>query len=245
MSDQIDKPATGTKPKRPVGRPRADGRAQLSREEVLLTAARLIARNGFAGTSIRMIAGALDAAPASIFNLFASKDDLLNELIEVAATPSLAFYEKLRQLPLAPAVALYKSVFEETLVVASAPWEIPALFYLPELAKPGYERAQAVRAQMVAHYRTLIEQGQAEGSLIGLPAALAAEQLFQLTETSILAGADARALPPAERASTTARLCMRALLAEPAQLETVEAEATAVDLRIALPGHLTGDAAKR
>lgn len=245
MADQIDMPDTGTKPKRPVGRPRADGRAQLSREEVLLTAARLIARNGFAGTSIRMIAGALDAAPASIFNLFASKDDLLNELIEVAATPSLGFYEKLRRLPLPPAVALYKSVFEETRVVASAPWEFPALFYLPELVKPGYERAQAVRAEMVAHYRALIEQGQADGSLIGLPAALAAEQVFQLTETSILAGADARALPPAERARATACLCLRALLAESEQLETVETEADAVDLRIALPDHITGEAAKR
>ena len=77
------------KPKRPVGRPRANGKAQLDRSTLLLGTAKLIAANGYSGTSIRMIASELDVSTASIFHLFPTKDALLNALIAFVAAPSL------------------------------------------------------------------------------------------------------------------------------------------------------------
>lgn len=221
--------------RRPVGRPRQDGRPHLTRDAVLQTAARMIARNGYAGASIRALAGALDASPASLFNLFPSKEALLNTLIAYAAAPSLDFYHRLRGLDAPPADLLFKSVHEETLLVASVDQDYPALFYLPELRKPAFAAAQGVRAELVGHYRGLIEAGCEDGVLSCDARDLAAEQLLQLTETRLLAGPAAAARSPADQARATARLCLRALLVRPQDLDAIEARAARIDARIVLP----------
>ena len=56
--------------KRPVGRPRADGRPHLSKHAVFKTAAQMIARFGYAGASLRKIADQLDVSAPSILNMF-------------------------------------------------------------------------------------------------------------------------------------------------------------------------------
>ncbi len=233
----LNQPTAKQVRKRPVGRPRADGRPQLTRQAVMRAAAKLIAENGYAGTSIRMIATAVDAVPASVFNLFVSKDALLNELIDVAATPSLTFYRALTKADVAPGVALYKSVFEEARTVASANREYSTLFYLPELAKPQFRQAQQVRADMVSHYHRLIKIGVREGELVAQVPAHTAEQVFQLTETSILAGAKTSAIVPEEQARLTARLCLRALLSDQTRLDQIADAAAKIDLSIVLPGN--------
>lgn len=216
-------------PRRPVGRPRSDGRPHLTRPEVFFVAARLIGSEGYTGASIRMIAQALGVGAASLFNLFPSKDALLNELVVYLAQPSLAFYRRLRDLALAPDAALYKSLYEETSLVAAADPALPAIFYLPELRKPQFGPAQAARGALVAHYRALIEAGCADGSLTCQAIGLAAEQMLQLTETSVLA---ARPMPADEQARATARLALRGLLARPERLDDVEAVALKVPLTI-------------
>lgn len=228
-------PVTSPQPRRPVGRPRQDGRPHLTRDAVLQTAGKMIARHGFAGASIRMLAGALDCSPASLFNLFPSKDALLNELMAYAAAPSLAFYRDLRRLGATAPAVLFKTVYEEVLIVTSVDEDFPALFYLPELKQPAFAAARDARAQMVSHYRELIVAGLDAGVFRCGSAALAAEQMLQLTETSILAGGEARALPCADQARATARFCLRGLLADPGRLDSIEAEALAIDLTIRLP----------
>ncbi|WOF75783.1 TetR/AcrR family transcriptional regulator [Parvibaculaceae bacterium PLY_AMNH_Bact1] len=223
------------KTKRPVGRPRADGKPQLTKEAVFLVAAKHIARDGYAGASIRKIAAELKAAPASVFNLFPTKDALLNELLIFAAAPSMAFYAELEKLTLSPEVALFKSIMEEVIAVASADRDFPAIFYLPELAKPGFEPAQETRATMVAHYRSLIEAGQNVGVLLCDIPALSAEQVFQLTETSIIAQEVAAVTPPEKAARATARFCLRGLLVNPTDLDAIEQAADQVSLAFVLP----------
>ena len=220
---------TQTPDRRPVGRPRGDGRPHLTRDEVFLTAARLISVEGYTGASIRMIAQALGAAPASLFNLFPSKDALLNGLVVYLAAPSLDFYARLDALALPPEVALFKSLFEEAALVASVDRALPAIFYLPELRKPQFEQAQQARAALVAHYRRLIGAGLASGALqCDLPD-LAAEQMLQLSETSVLAAVPAS---PEVQARASARMALRALLIDPGRLEAVEAHAAQVRLTI-------------
>ncbi len=227
--------STLEKPKRPVGRPRGDGRPHLTRDAVLQTAAKLIARHGFAGASIRMLAAELDAAPASLFNLFASKDALLDELIAYAAAPSLAFYAALQAAGAAPGPTLYRTIYEEVALVASIDPDYPALFYLPELRQPQFVAARQARRDMTRHYLQLIEQGVATGEFLCDSPPLAAEQMLQLTETSLLAGEEVRATPPDVQARATARLCLRSLLADPGRLAAVETAADRIGLGIILP----------
>ncbi len=230
----------GRPPGRPVGRPRGDGRPHLTREEVFVVTARLVAQHGVSGTSIRMIAGALQASPASLFHLFGSKAGLLNDMIAYAAGPSGAFYEALCQLDLPAEVALYKSIYEETRVVAAADRDQAALFYLPELRLPDFAPAQAVREGLVAHYHWLIAEGCMSGALAAAHPSLAAEQLFQLSETSILAGEMAQDIAAAAQARATADFCLRGLLTAPERLDSVRAQADAIPLTIEIPALIEG-----
>ena len=221
--------------RRPVGRPRRDGKAHLSYEQVFDVCARLIAQHGFAGTSIRMIAAELDASTASFFHLFKTKDDLLNALIAFAAAPSLKFYDQLSAFDLPPAVALFKSIHEEARFVTSANPDYAALFYLPELRKPAFQPAQAVRTSMIVHYQRLIEAGMAKGTLRAAVPELAAEQVFQLSETSILVDMQARGLTPERQADLTAEFALRGLLVNSGGIDAIRKTAAAIDLQMDVP----------
>lgn len=214
--------------RRPVGRPRGDGKPHLTRQAVFAASAQLIARHGYGGTSIRMIAAALEASPASLFHLFETKADLLNDMIAFAAGPSLAFYAMVRDLGAPPDVALYKSIYEEVRWVASADQAQASLFYLPELRQPDFAPAQQVRAGLVGHFSGLIEEGCALGLLTAAHPTLAAEQVFQLTETSILAPDIAADLSAEAQAAAAADLCLRGMLVETQRLDAIRAEAGAI-----------------
>ena len=235
---QISSPSPSgatAKCRKPVGRPRSDGRAHLTRERVFRVCSKLIAKHGYAGTGIRTMASALQASPASLFNLFGSKDGLLSELITYAAQPSLEFYKELEKEDATPTVKLFKIIYEEVIAVASADQDYAALFYLPELRKPELKAAQEIRCSMIAHYQNLIVLGVAAGELTTENVALSAEQIFQLTETSIIGGPAMKKIKPKELASLTAKFCLRSLLIEPGRLRSLESKALKIDLRIELP----------
>ena len=221
--------------KRPIGRPRRDGRPQLTRADVFVSTAKLIAQDGYGGTSIRKIASDLDASPASIFNLFPSKEDILNELIEFAASPALDFYDRLAQFDLPAEVAFHKSLYEEVVAVASAGTAFPALFYLPELRKPEFQKAQKIRERMVTHYRQLIETAVSANIFEAADPSLSAEQAFQLSETCILAGPAVAHLSPTQNAEISVRFCMKGLLVKPASLQRIEKASAKVPITFDMP----------
>ena len=181
------------------------------------------------------MANALDASPASLFNLFGSKDELLIELITFAAQPSFDFYSKLNNTDAPAEVKLFKSIYEEVVVVASAERDHAAVFYLPELRKPEFKRAQEIRMRMISHYERLLSQSMKEGKTVRSDAGLVAEQVFQLTETSILAGPTVKKIPPRKLAAWTASFCLRSLLVDIDSLGNVERQALALPLKIEPP----------
>lgn len=224
--------------RRPAGRPRSDGRPHLTRADVFLAAARLISEHGYAGASVRMIAQAVGASAASLFNLFGSKDELLNALIAYLAGPSLAFYADVEAEVAAGASApsaLFRMVLEEARLVASVERAFVAVFLLPELQQPQFGPARAVRDALVGFYERRIREGLATGSLVCDHPRLAAEQLFQLTETSMVMPAEHAAPSPDLLALATARFCLRGLLAAPEFLDSVEHEAAALQVELRLP----------
>jgi AcrR family transcriptional regulator len=191
-----------------------------------------MSRHGYAGTSIRMIAAELGASPASIFNLFSSKQEILNEVIIWCIAPLLVFYKKLMELGLSPEVAMYKSIYEDVMAMAKAEQDVPAIFYLPELRQPEFAPASDIRAKATAHYQRLIKAGQKQGVFTKLPAVFSAEQIFQLTETSILASEQALKLSPKQQATATATFCLRGLLNDASRLDEIAEEAGRIDLVI-------------
>lgn len=181
------------------------------------------------------MADALDSSSASLFNLFGSKDDLLNELIAYAAQGSLSFYDSLSEVKATPEVLLYKSIYEETIAVACADRDHVGIFYLPELRKPEFSTAQAIRAKMVSHYANLISECTNSGALKATNVELSAEQVFQLTETSIISPHLRVNTEPESLARETAEFCLRALQFDEASILTVRNAAALINLRISPP----------
>ncbi len=225
------------KEKRPVGRPRADGRAHLTTEKLLKVTAKLIAQNGYTGTSFRMIARELDVTIASIFHLYPSKEALLNAMIAHAAKSSIAFYDEINAIPAAPPVKLFKSIVEEFRAVASVDQDYVAIFYLPELQREEFRPAQETRARMVAHFADLISAGIEAGDLRDCDAGWTAEQVFQLTETDIIAGSRTQPGMIDQRAIETARFCLRSLLKDQDKLPKIEAAAMKIDASIEIESY--------
>ncbi len=220
------------KEKRPVGRPRADGRAHLTTEELLKVTAKLIAKNGYTGTSFRMIAKELNVTIASIFHLYPSKEALLNAMIVHAAESSMEFHDRIRAVSAPPAAKLFKSIVEEFRALASVDHDYAAIFYLPELQRPEFKPAQDVRAKMVGNYTDLIRKGIESGDLIAEDAGWCAEQVFQLTETNIIASARIAHDMIEQRALETARFCLRGILKDPQDLPDIESAAIGIDASI-------------
>ncbi len=222
-------PENSVRTKRPVGRPRAGGKPHLSKGAVYQTAAGMIARFGYAGASLRKIADELGVSAPSILNMFKTKEQLLNELIVALSSRTLSFHEALEQENLDPEVALYKMIYEEVVSVASA-HELTRLFYLPELRLEGFEVAQAQREAMIRNFLRCVSRCVASQVFLDVDEVLSTEQIFQLTETSMIAlGPDSLGLIEAQ-AKAAADLSLRGLLVKPARLAAIRKKALACSI---------------
>ena len=119
--------------RRPVGRPRADGKPPLERRQVLLAAGQLITEHGYSGTSLRMVAEVLGTSAPAIAQRFGNKAQLLNELVAMMAEVSIRFHKTLEGMQLPADVRLYKMVHAEVTALAGAAHAPIGVFYLPEL----------------------------------------------------------------------------------------------------------------
>ncbi|MFT7128958.1 MAG: AcrR family transcriptional regulator [Gammaproteobacteria bacterium] len=218
--------------KRPVGRPRADGKPQVSRGSIFIAATGLIAKYGYAGTSLRMIADELDIQAPSILNLFKSKERLLIELMAFLSQFSLEFYEALNREKVEADIFLYKTVYEEVKAVSGANRDVTAIFYLPELRLPAFKEAQEHRAKMIRHYKSQLSIGVEKGLFCPMNEELRAEQVFQLTETAIIALNPTQFGSVEQQAKSTADFVMLGLLVNPKRLPEIMKQALAIPLKI-------------
>ena len=219
-----------SKVKRPVGRPRADGKPQLTRKAVFAAAAKLIAQHGYTGTSLRMIAETLGVQAPSILQLFKSKDKLLIQLVQAISKISLDFHEALEKEHLPADVCLYKMLYEETKAIAAANGEFASIYYLPELRKPEFVEAQEQRNLMISWYRGCLARGVTRGLFNVRNVDLVAEQIFQLTETAIIALPTSQLGSPERHAKDTADFALRSLLAKPSRLTAIAKKAASCSL---------------
>jgi TetR/AcrR family transcriptional regulator, cholesterol catabolism regulator len=90
--------------KQSAERPRTNGRAALKREQILDAAARVVARRGYAATTLSEIAEEVGSAGAgSLYYHFDSRDDLIEELLRRGV--AVAFEESRRAVARLPAAA--------------------------------------------------------------------------------------------------------------------------------------------
>lgn len=168
---------TGEGPRR-VGRPRADQLRTPSgrppREELLCAAAELFSVRGYAATTTRAVAERAGMRQATMYHYFSGKEELLAELLESTVAPSLALSRRLLAETGRPAERrLWELCRSDVLLLCGGPYDLGALYLLPELDRPRLARFRRMREELRDNYRALLDATPLGARLAGDGAALA------------------------------------------------------------------------
>ncbi|MEU9720087.1 helix-turn-helix domain-containing protein [Streptomyces sp. NPDC047976] len=206
---------TGEGPRR-VGRPRADQLRRDSgrppREELLCAAAELFTVRGYAATTTRAVAERAGMRQATMYHYFGGKEELLAELLESTVAPSLALARRLLADTARPAaLRLWELCRSDVLLLCGGPYDLGALYLLPELREPRLARFRRMRGELRDGYRALLADTPAGAALArergGL--ALRNDLLFGLIEGVMLVRRSDPGRPVAAFAEAAADAALR------------------------------------
>ncbi|CAN5232639.1 transcriptional regulator AmtR [soil metagenome] len=143
-----------------AGRPRLTTRRRpgiSAREEILDAAAELFTTRGYTSTSTRVIAEAVGVRQASLYHYFKTKDDILSALLHQTVTPTLDFVEQLAAAdpPLTAAEKLHALASFDGAQLLNGPWNLGALYLMPELREARLAEFWAERERLRLHYLDL------------------------------------------------------------------------------------------
>lgn len=125
-----------------------------ARAEILDAAAELFTTRGFATTSTRLIAEAVGIRQASLYNHFATKNDILVALLEDTVAPTLDFADDLDGT-LSPEVRLCALAWFDAAQLCAGRWNLGALYHLPELRTEPFASFRSDRERLMFRYREL------------------------------------------------------------------------------------------
>jgi AcrR family transcriptional regulator len=134
-----------------------------AREEILEVAAQLFSENGYAATSTRSIALAVGIKQASLYYHFASKEDILAELLAGTVEPSLAFSAKISRSRRPSHVQLYALTLFDVTLLAGGFSNAGALYQLPELRAERFATFRSDRDRLRDAYGRRIAAGTRAG----------------------------------------------------------------------------------
>jgi len=160
---------------RSVGRPRSGPRRRhgaTAREEIIDAAAELFTQLGYAATSTRAIAEAVGIKQASLYYHFASKEQILFDLLLATVQPTRTVATLLLSDPPSPLRAggvdpapaqLWALAAYDVRVLCSGRWNLGALYLLPEVHADRFAPFRRERDLLRDDYGILVERGVAAG----------------------------------------------------------------------------------
>lgn len=144
------------------GRPRtrqATRPGATAREEILDAAAELFTTQGYATTSTRAIADAVGIRQSSLYHHFATKDDILEDLLSRTVAPGLSFARAVREAvehgrdSASPAARLHAVALVDGSHLCGGRWNVGILYHLPEVRSERFRSFLADREELQHLYR--------------------------------------------------------------------------------------------
>lgn len=206
-----------------------------TRERILIEASRLLAVNGYRGTTTRDIAGAVGISQPSLFFHFNTKLAIVEELYRHDLVPAVQGLENLVVAAGSAGAKLYAMISAEITRVIDSPYDMRAHISLEALNDPDLAAYRNLLNQFDDMTRLLIRTGQESGQFIAGDSWLAQQMVAGFLARANLFVTDQhidRRSHPEEAAS----LILRSLLADPATLDAVAEEAAELLPRYAATG---------
>ncbi|MFI1652207.1 helix-turn-helix domain-containing protein [Streptomyces avidinii] len=205
----------GDGPKR-VGRPRADrlrpDSGRPPREELLCAAAELFTARGYAATTTRAVAERAGMRQATMYHYFGGKEELLAELLESTVAPSLVLARQLlADGGRSAARRLWELCRSDVLLLCGGPYDLGALYLLPEVGGARFTRFHRMRRELKDAYRVLLAGTRVGAELAGDRAGLTlrGDLVFGLIEGVMLVHRADPARPVVAFAEATADAALR------------------------------------
>jgi AcrR family transcriptional regulator len=192
------------------------------REQILDAAAEMFSEQGYSAASTRRIAEAVGVKQASLYYHFASKQDILAELLAGTVRPSLAFSNRLARTSEPAHVQLYALASFDVALLSSGRWNVGALYTLPELRAEQFEDFRRDRRLLKRAYGRRIADGVGAGVFSAGSLDVATSLVFALAESVITMRADGCALTD-DICDVIATGCLRLLGADRKALATAAA----------------------
>lgn len=176
-----------------VGRPRHTAplrEGASGRDQILDAAAQMFSEQGYSAASTRRIAEAVGVKQASLYYHFASKQDILAELLAGTVRPSLAFSARLARSDEPPHIQLYALTAFDVALLCSRRWNVGALYTLPELRAEQFADFRRDRLMLKRAYGRRVTAGLRDGVFSATNAGVATALVFALAESVIAMRAD-------------------------------------------------------
>lgn len=190
-----------------------------TRERILREASRLFARKGFHGTSTREIADAVGVRQPSLFHHFSSKREIMAELIDVDYIQPAAVASREANAEGSAALRLYRYLVWDIAFICRCPYDLTSVEQTVD--DPMFADKRERRDALVSARRRMIEEAIEAGEFVKVDSELAEKAMVWILRGDI-ADTAGRTVPDADVvADQLASFILRALLAEPEQLEAI------------------------
>jgi AcrR family transcriptional regulator len=130
-----------------------------TREKILIEASILFTRRGYFGTSTRDIARSVGIRQPSLFHHFATKLEIMEELLKYDLQWAVQIAEKWAAAPLPAAERLYGYIHEDMQHLIQSPYSIQGLYGDEVMEDPSFARWRSLRSRLRKAVRTMIRDG--------------------------------------------------------------------------------------
>jgi AcrR family transcriptional regulator len=195
-----------------------------TRERILRSAAALLAKRGFHGTSTREVADVVGIRQPSLFHHFPSKHAILAELLDRDLGQSLERIRRYRAsgAGAGAATCLYAHLIEDAAALIRFPFDARGLYNDAVLEEEPLASQRAQREDLHREFRDLVVQGQASGEFRDVDPDFAQQAITGVVMTTISAAWDQRVpMDPDERPRRVADFVLLGLLRDSSDLEQV------------------------
>jgi AcrR family transcriptional regulator len=139
-----------------------------TREKILIEASQLFSRRGYFGTSTRNIARSVGIQQPSLFHHFATKLEIMEELLRYDLQWAVETAEKWAASPLPAEERLYNYIYEDMQHLIHSPYSIQGLYSNDVMEDPSFAHWHDLRSRLREAVRKMIRDGIQSGEFVGI-----------------------------------------------------------------------------